>query len=296
VPLRRTALGACVAGLVSLAAASSAVAAAPASDFNDVMGNNSECIPLRDNTQPAEMWAFNGADTGYRFNNISWTNAVCPNGYVRVQQYPPITAGGKTMYFQRGNSGSTTTDTNAIRHGHIHVSDLSRRPAEIPLSDPRIYPNARPCPETATIYYNDPEGKASKGSIPSGMWYKPPSSSSDGDKWNHYGDPPQTQGSNHFGHYNYLVWNWMWTDNTGGGQVETVLVKNETIRRCDVASITSPSYGLDGQQNGEVRGVYGKVSNSSGSVVYGWFVHSWRRYDLNGGAWSYLVSSTPVPA
>ncbi len=293
-PSRRTALGAVVAAAVSLVGAPAALAALPASDFNDTMGNYSECIPLRDNTQPAEMWAFNGADTGYRFNNISWTNAVCPNGYVRIQQYPAIALGGKTTYFQRGNSGSTSTDTNAIRHGHIHVSDIAYRPAEIPLSDPRIHPNARSCPETSTIYYNDPEGLASKGPIPSGMWYKKPASSSDGAKWNHYGDPPQTQGSSHFGHYNYLLWNWMWTDNTGGGQVEAVLVKNETIRRCDVASITSPSYDVYGNQNGDVRGVYGKVSNSSGSVVYGWFVHSWRRYDLNGGAWSYLVSSTPV--
>jgi hypothetical protein len=300
-PPRRSLLGVLVAGLACLALAPSALAAWPSSEVNDTMGNNSQCIPIRDNNVAAESWAFSGADTGYRFNSTRWgvrsgqTNPICPDNWVRIQQYPPITAGGKTLYFQRGWKGRTGQESQGIRHGHIHVSDIQYRPTEIPLSDSRVYPNSRACPETSTIYWNDPEGKASKGPIPDNLWTEAPASEDDGAKWNHYGDPPQTQGTLHLGHYNYLLWNWMWTSNTGGGQVRAILVKNETIRRCDVASISSPMFDVNRNVVGEVRGVYGKVSNTNGSVVYGWFVHSWRANGYNGGAWSYLVSGTQVP-
>lgn len=269
----------------------------PANRYNGPMGNESECIRLRDPAAPVLMYDFEGKATGYRFDGAEWAIdkdtgvPICPNGTVRVQRYPPIQAGGKTFYFQRGASGSTATERGAIRHGHIWVYDLARRPAEVAPAAP----NGRACAsETATLYYNNPEGSA--GPIPDRFWYKPPASDSDGAKWKTYGDPPQSQGTVHLGHYNYLLWNWLWTDRTGGGQVRVVLPKNELIRRCDVESLTSPAYGYDTAGRvvgvGEVRGVYGKVRNPDGTVVYGWFVHSWR---YNGGAWSYLVASSPMP-
>jgi hypothetical protein len=281
------ALAACV------ALTSPARATEPASTYNPIMGDHSECIALVN--LPAVAWEFDGTDTGYRFDNIVWTGGVCPAGQVRVQQYPLLTISGKRMYFQRGGDGTEgtggTADT-AIRQAHIWISNLDHHPQQVSLP---AGAGAACKALTGTVYYNDPQGTL--GTLPTTMYYK---TTGGGSRWSNYGDPPVVEGSYHPAntHYNYMLWSWQWATGTGGGQVEATINKNQIIDRCDVDSITSNSYDVNGVRNGDVRGVYGKVTNADGTVVYGWFVHSWRTTDANGNPtsnWSFLVSSTPVP-
>lgn len=262
----------------------------PSSRYNGpINGSAFDCIAPRDPNAPIEMWAFNGADTGFRFNGLRYTaDRPCAPGLLKISQFPAARINGTTMYFQRGGSGTTAQDGEAIRHGHVRVGDLSRRPTQRRPD----WPNGRPCERaTGTLYYNNPQP------MPENFEYKPFQTTSD---WENYGDPAQTDGTYHPPgvHYNYILWSWL-TDargnrNPGGGQVRAVVMKNDRIRRCDVASITSPAYA-EGTSTvvGYVRGVYGRVRSSSGDSAEGWFVHSWRW--ANSAQWNTLVSTSPVP-
>jgi len=282
------ALALVAAGAVSNSAG--AGTAAPSSDYNGpIQGSAYDCIAPRDPNAPIEMWASNGADTGFRFNGTAYAGgSPCAAGLLKISRFPALRINGTTMYFQRGGFGSTAQDGEAIRHGHVRVGDLSARPASVRPS----WPNGRDCAEaTGTLYYNNPKP------MPENFEYKPYQTNSD---WENYGDPAQTDGTYHPAgvHYNYILWSWL-TDaagnrNPGGGQVRATVMKNDRIRRCNVRSITSPAYA-EGSATvvGYVRGVYGRISTNGGDKAEGWLVHSWRW--ANSSTWNYLVSSTPVP-
>lgn len=257
--------------------------------YNPDMGNASECIPLA--RTPAAALVFDGSDTGFRYDDIKWGDGTCPNGSVRVQQYPPLKMAGKRTYFSRGGIGSTSTDT-VIRHNHIWVADLVRSPSQVTL------PTAagKACQNLiGQTFYANPEGTSGLGTIPSDMHYKP---TAGGAKWHNYGDTVYAKGTfKNNQHHAYLLWNWKWNDGSGGGQVEATVKKGHPIEVCGVKGITSPSYDKDGVKNGEVRGLYGKITNSDGTAVYGWFSHAWRRTNAQGqptSAWSYLVTAKPI--
>jgi hypothetical protein len=268
----------------------SAEATESASNYNGpIQGRAYECITPRNPKAPIESWALDGTDTKFRFNGIRWSgDKPCKPGKLRVSQFPPVKINGTTMYMQRGSGGSTQQDTEAIRHGHVRVGELSKRPALVRPT----WPNGRPCArETDTLYYNYPQP------IPENFEYKPNEKHSD---WENYGDPAQTDGSfNPPGtHYSYALWSWLTDDkgrsNPGGGQPRAIVNKGDRIRRCDVRMIKSRAYA-EGSNDpiGEVRGFYGRVRSNSGEAVDGWFVHSWRR--TSDKEWHCLVSVTPTP-
>lgn len=274
--------------LGSQPAGAAAPKAAPASDYNGpIQGTSYECIAAREPDSPLEGWAVDGADTGVRFNDIRWSgDEPCGPGLLRISQFPPIRINGTTMYLHRGSGGSTAQDSEAIRHGHVRVGELTKRPAEVRPTAP----NGRACAEaTDELYYNNPQP------LPENFEYKPNEKYSD---WENYGDPLQTDGSNPIpgAHYNYVLWSWL-TDaagnsNPGGGQPRAIIGKNEQVRRCNVESTTSPAYAEEsGTVVGEVRAIYGRVRTNSGDAAEGWILHSWRR---TGEDWQFLLSSTPV--
>lgn len=259
----------------------------------------SECIF----PQPGRVihaWLLGGTDSGYRFDHLQWSD-TCFSGQVRVQRLPSVRINEngtiREMYFQRGGGGSapfgpdlvTTNREQAIRHAHIRVSDLQARPSVFSLNDPAIAPNGRPCTSTTVLYRTAPK--------PIPGYYKSLSqvqaqggTSNSGANWGNYGDPSQTEGTYHSGvHFNYLLWNWRWDNNSGGGQVRVSMEANTPVRRCDVASITSNMYGLNSNSViGQVRGVYGYVRDAVGDPQYGWIVHS---YKLNNDpSWTELVT------
>jgi hypothetical protein len=109
-----------------------------------------------------------------------------------------------------------------------------------------------------------------------------------------YGDPAADQGENDGAiHYTYLLWSWI--DVAGGGTVRTLLAQGQVVRACDVASITSPSYGSDGAVNGEVTARY--VRALAGSCpVYGWMVWSHTYYGNRAGAIAHATAMSIPPA
>lgn len=262
--------------------------AASASDYNGpIQGTEYDCIAPRDPGSPIEGWAANGADTGVRFNGTRWSGGEpCGPGELRISRFPAVRINDTTMYMQRGSGGATDQDSEAIRHGHVRVGELSRRPASVAPAAP----NGRPCAGETETYYDNPQP------MPEDFEYKPGEKYSD---WENYGDPLQTDGSNPIpgAHYNYVLWSWL-TDsagasNPGGGQPRAIIGKNEVVHRCAVDSITSPAYA-EGSDNvvGYVRGIYARVATNAGDDVYGWVVHSWRRAD--SADWTFLLSSGPV--
>ena len=311
--------------LGALAAALALVFAAPAlatessSGYNDTMPGNTHGGPDDDTPTtltPDEVsqcmfpqagrvihgWLLGGTASGYRFDHLQW-NDTCLSGQVRVQRLPSVRINEngtvREMYFQRGGSGSapfgpdlvSANRESAIRHAHIRVSDLQERPSVFSLNDPVIYPNGRACSATTVLYRTAP--KPIPGYYKSLSQVKaqnPLATSNSGANWGNYGDPSQTEGTYHSGvHFNYVLWNWRWDNNSGGGQVRISMEANTPVRRCDVASISSNMYGLNSDSViGQVRGVYGYVRDANGTPHYGWVVHSYK-YNSDSN-WTELVT------
>lgn len=249
----------------------------------------SQCISPAGGRGVITGWLAGGTPSGYRFDNTTWGGSpkICADGQVRVQRLPSIkvNVGGQVreMYFQRGGTGSApfgATRDNAIRQAHIWVADLSRRPSVFKISRRPIFPNGRPCPSVIGTSTTSPQ--------PIPGYYKSLAqvrqqrkTSNEGADWGNYGDPAATEGSQRStASFNYMLWNWRWDNNSGGGQVRATLGAGTTIGRCDVEAISSRIYGKRSNKVvGKVRGVYGVFLDAVGAPQYGWLVES---YKLNG--------------
>jgi hypothetical protein len=58
---------------------------------------------------------------------------------------------------------------------------------------------------------------------------------------------------------------------------------------------SSDGYDSAGNPVAKVIGMYGRIRNADGALIYGWFVDAWRYNSWAAGAWSLMVSSKPVP-
>jgi hypothetical protein len=289
---------------IALAVAAPAAATESPSLYNDTMpgqthggpGDNTPTTITSDEVsqciapQPARTitaWLLGGTSSGYRFDGLDWRD-TCFDGQVRVQRLPSVRVNvsgqQREMYFQRGGAGSAPfgsdplTRDQAIRHAHIWVSDLTARPTTFSMSDPAIHPNGRACTATTNLYRTDPK--------PIPGYYKSLSqvqaqggTSNAGANWGNYGNPSETEGTQHSGvRFNYLLWNWRWDNNSGGGQVRVSMEANTPVRRCDVAEVTSNMYALNSDEViGQVKGMYGYVRDAAGEAHHGWVVHSYKR-------------------
>jgi hypothetical protein len=307
---RRLPLAAAIGILLTLAFSVPASATEPASNYNGNMPENqlTECRNVTD-SGTLTAWLVGGAgggvDSGYRFDGLQWSGNLCGDGQVRINKVPPfrveIFGTVRNMYEQRGgggtapfqNPGGSLTTEGRIRHAEVRGDKIQAPSSILDPSDPSdgIYPNAKSCGSNVTG-----EVQTAPHSIPG--YYKSKSqveaqygagASNSGADWYEYGDPEQL-GSKHSGvHYNYELWNWKWTPNTGGGIVRASLPAGATVGICDVSMLTSPMYALDSDtQIGSVRGFYGYFRDDDDIRRFGWFVHSFKRNsDAN---WTYLVN------
>lgn len=255
--------------------------AEPPSYYNKVMPGNYTsytCLRLKrdaaGNEVTAEMRAFNGNDMLYRFNDPRFENgSPCAWGYVRISNFESLQIGGQKMLFQRGGSGSTINSAAPeFRHGHIAAADVDGYPNPKPSNTPPE--NGAPCTTaTTTLYYNMPSA------IPFEFKYKVKDSNTPDNTlatWKNYGDK---------GGYNYMLWNYLWSDNTGGGQARATIQKDEPIRLCDVGEVVADAYDTNNNVIGYVIGRYGRVRNADNTVVYGWFIERWRYASQFGWNW-----------
>jgi hypothetical protein len=307
---RRHTYAAAVGVLLFLALSAPAGATEPASNYNDVMPENqlTECRNVTDSGTLSAWLVGNGGlgvDSGYRFDDLIWSGGTCGNGQVRINKVPPIRVEifgvVRNMYAQRGGGGSAPFQNpdgslgrdSRIRHAEVR-GDKIQAPSSIldpSVQSDGIYPNAKSCGSNVTgTVQTDPH------SIPG--YYKSksqveaqygPGTSNAGADWGEYGDPEQL-GSKHGGvHYNYELWNWKWTPNTGGGIVRASLPAGTNVGVCDVSMITSPMYALDSDnQIGSVRGFYGYFTDADNIRRFGWFVHSFKR--TSDANWTLLVN------
>ncbi|MFL5885177.1 MAG: hypothetical protein ACJ77M_08920, partial [Thermoleophilaceae bacterium] len=177
----------------------------------------------------------------------------------------------------RGGSGYL--DRGNVKYGELAAGDLAQPlPPAVPSSGGR----GAPCTLAA-----EPPYQVDVRAITSRMHYKP----AGGASYAPYGDPAAAQGENDGSvHYTYLLWSWI--DVAGGGTVRTLLEPGQVVRACDVASITSPSYGSDDAVNGEVTARY--VRTLAGSCpVYGWMVWSHTFYENRAGS---IADASALPA
>ena len=164
-------------------------------------------------------------------------------GSIRMQGIEAIDSPIGTLYYTWGDGQPS---------GHIHVSDLAKRPA---IDDSARAGNGEACAIGSKSYWVRP------ARIEGDLRYRGPTT---GDSYSlaWYGTPGSPVDD-----YTYLSWSWI--DRAGGGIVRAVVRENDVFYPCAVKSIKTESIATAGW----VKAIYGMVQ-SNGHRYFGWLVHS----------------------
>jgi hypothetical protein len=200
------------------------------------------------------------------------------DGRLRLDHHEVLSTPHGDLCFHRGGFGYL--DGGNVKYGHVAVADLRDDP---PPPKPAGERRGDPAPKAEDPQYVGGYFIRVK-SIRTDQLYKrpsdpPPGKTKRGAKWMHYGDPGADQGDIHDVHYNYLCWSWL--NARGGGMARSLVRDGQVFHRCDVASISMKSWDKEGNENGDVVGIYGKTLQA-GNWLFGWVMHS-HRYTPPGG-------------
>ncbi|MFL5886878.1 MAG: hypothetical protein ACJ77M_17550, partial [Thermoleophilaceae bacterium] len=230
--LVRTAL---LAAAAALALPATAAATDPASRFDAPGQRHADaCVGLATGAAPLRF--ADDAPTGFSLTGdlLQYDLGSCPDGTATLDLHEVIPSAAGPLVFHRGGSGYL--DRGNVKYGELAAGDLAQPlPPAVPSSGGR---------GAACTLAAEPPYQVDVRAITSRMHYKP----GGGASYAPYGDPAAAQGENDGSvHYTYLLWSWI--DVAGGGTVRTLLEPGQVVRACDVASITSPSYGSDDAVN-----------------------------------------------
>jgi hypothetical protein len=265
--LRRTAAGCAL--LASFAVPAAASAYEPTADYNRTMSGISQCLPGKSG---AALFGFDGTYlNGY---SVSPPGPTCAAGELRVQRLEALRVGGRTTYMNRGGG------SGGQRSGHISSTDLLQQPT---IETWRQNGNGRPSAACTLSLF-----RAAPGYIHPHLYYKRPGEVDPGEnisgaQWANYGD---------LGGYNYLLWNLPRSSTAdtkldGGGIPRAVLKTGQYIRQCDVDGAWQEMFNADGTHAGWSIWGYGRINNSDGTTVYGWWLYA---HSAWGQPWTYHVT------
>jgi hypothetical protein len=243
-----------------------------------------------DNQRHADLFVAPRADrTALRYPDFSPTGFVLERsklvytdprgapGHLRVDHHERLPTPNGDLVFHRGGIGYV--DGGNVKYGHVAVAELA---SSLGTPTPSGGGRGRPCPLS-------PRPQDANGHVvrirqaPLDMLYKrlqdpPAGKPKNGAKWMHYADPGAGQGDVSTIHYSVLCWSWL--NARGGGMVRGLLREGDLFRRCDVRAIRMGSWDKDGNPNGSVVAVYGRVMRA-GQPFFGWAMYS-HRYDPGG--------------